>query len=243
MGRFLAQALGPDQPFYAIHANSTDGREAVIGSVKDMALTYVEEIVGAQPSGPLRIGGLCAGGFAAMEVVRELQARGREVGPLILADPPIMPPGYIKRNQTIDPRDPIVAQQLYQWVRGRLLVHASHAHNHMPFEANNEWQVRVATLAGVDSLVTLSKHMPDTFTGAAVVILSFQRAASFFHPEMRWVKLLPQKPMVHVLPCAHDEIFGSGRHDFARVLKFVVEGAIMSETRAERAAVPAFASV
>src|ERR1700751_2679905 len=91
-GRFLVSSLGPSQPFYAINANGLEGRASAPTSVKDMALAYVEEISKAQPTGPLLIGGMCAGGLAAMEVARELQARGREPGPIILVDPPL--PGH-----------------------------------------------------------------------------------------------------------------------------------------------------
>lgn len=242
IGRFLAQALGPDQPLYAICANGIDGGEAATSTVEDMAFAYVEEIISARPNGPLVIAGLCTGGLAAIEVVRELQARGREVGPLILADPPTTPPGYTKRNQTTDPRDPLVAKQLYQWARDCLLNDATRPDNHLPFEANNERQLHIATLAGVRSLVALSKHIPEIFPGAVVTILSSERAAGFFHPEMHWAKLLPQKLAAHVLPYTHSEIFRSGRDDFARVLKFVLESAMKSETRSDTAAVPAFAA-
>lgn len=240
MGPFLAQVLGPDQPLYVINANGLDGRETVAGNIKDMVLTYVEEIVGVQPSGPLLIGGMCTGAVVAIEVVRELQARGCELGPLILADPPGVVPGYIKQNQRADPRDPLVAQQLYQWVRGQLLSDASRGH--VPFQADNERQLHAATLAGINSLLALARHVPEIFSGPVTVILSFERAARFFHPEMHWVKLLPPKPTAHVLPYTHDEIFQSGRHEFARVLKFVLEGAMKSKTRVESAALPAFAS-
>src|ERR1039458_6388571 len=242
IGRFLGQSLGPDQPLYVINANGIDGRETVTGSFKDMALTYVEEILGAQPIGPLLMGGLCTCGLAAIEFARELQARGREVGPVILADPPTVPPGYIKQNKTIDPQNPLVASQLYQRVRTRLLDHASKSFIDLPFELNDQRQLHLATLAGVNSLVALSTHEPEIFPGAVATILSFERAAGFFHPQMHWVKLLPRKPMVHVLPWAHMEMFRSGRHDFVRVLKFVLEGAMNSGTRAERAAGPAVAS-
>ena len=77
LGRFLAQSLGSDQPFYAINANGIDGREITVKdetTVKEMAHTYVEEILDTHPSGPVFIAGMCAGGLAALEVARELQA-------------------------------------------------------------------------------------------------------------------------------------------------------------------------
>ncbi len=242
MGRFLAESLGADQPLYAIHANGVDGRETMTGGVMDMARAYVEEILGAQPkpNGPFLIAGMCHGELAAIEVARELQARGREVGQLILFDPPAVPPlGSIKRNQTIDTRNPLVAAQLYQRVRGVLLRRDSH---YLPFAANDQQQLHFATLAGVNSLVALSTHVPEIFSGAVTAIVSFERAAAFFHPQLRWAKLLSRRPAVHVLPYSHLELFGSANHEFSRVLNFVLEGAMNSETRVERTAEAAFAS-
>src|SRR5262249_29622703 len=123
MGQFLAQALGPEQPLYAIHANGIDGRETKPGRVTDMARSYVEEILAAPVSGRLLIAGMCTGALAAIEVARELEVRGRKAGPVILIDPPTVPPGFIPHNQTIDPRNRLVASQLYQRVRGQLSSH------------------------------------------------------------------------------------------------------------------------
>jgi hypothetical protein len=140
-----------------------------------------------------------------------------------LVDPPAVPPGFIPHNQTIDPRNPLVASQLYQRVRGQLSRHAAQTHKDLSFAVDDETQMHLATLAGVNSFVALSRYLPEPFLGATVVILSFERAAGFFHPQMHWVKLLPQKPMAYVLPCAHLEMFRSARHEFARVLKLALE--------------------
>src|SRR5262245_35056726 len=94
LGRFLAPFMEPDQPLYGINANGIDGRESTACDSQAMALAYVEEILDVQPHGPLLVGGMCAGGLIAIEVARELQARGREVGPLILLDPPPVPQVY-----------------------------------------------------------------------------------------------------------------------------------------------------
>src|SRR5262249_29155397 len=72
----FAHALGPDRPIYAIHPNGTDGREPVIDNVPDMVRAYVEQIRGARPEGLVHVGGFCAAGLAATEVVRALQEEG-----------------------------------------------------------------------------------------------------------------------------------------------------------------------
>lgn len=242
MGRFLADSLGPEQPLYTIHADGIDGRETKPGGVKNMARCYVEEILAVQFDGPLVIAGMCAGALAAIEVVRELEARGQQVGPAILVDPPTVPPGYIKQNHTIDPRDPAIASQLYQRVHSKLLSYAAESHKVLPFTASDEGQMHLATLACVNSFVALSTFVPQPFPGATVAILSFERAAGFFHPQMHWVKLLPRKPVAHVLPCTHLEIFRSARHEFARVLKSSLEDIINFRLHDLRATEKAFAS-
>src|SRR5262245_27310459 len=227
LGRFLAQSLGADQPLYAINATGIDGRETIDNeetTVKDMAHTYVEEILETRPNGPVFIGGMCAGGLAALEVARELDARGQAIGPVILADPPGVPQGLVAHNQTVNARDPSVVSQLYRRVRGQLLDHTSQPYNDVPFAAYDQTQVHFATLAGVKALVAFCRHVPETFTGTAAAILSPRRAVNFFHPEMPWAKILPEKKMTPVLPYDQTEIFRSGRHDLLRLLKFILDG-------------------
>jgi thioesterase domain-containing protein len=231
MGRFLVSSLGPSQPLYAINANGMDGRDRTPTSVKEMALTYAEEISKVQPSGPLLLAGMCAGGLAAMEVACELRVRGREPGPVILVDPPL--PGHHIRP--VDTRNPLIAAQLYERVRGKLLDHASHAHNEMPFALNDQDQVHVATSAAVTTMVAFCTHVPEIFPGPAVAILSSRRARTFFHPQMYWIKLLPRLVMTHVLPFEHTEMFRTGRHELARILKFVLESDIKTEIPSEPA--------
>jgi thioesterase domain-containing protein len=225
LGRVLAALLGSSQPLYAINANGMDGRDSTPTTVKDMALAYAQEISKVQPTGPLLIAGMCAGGFAAMEVARELQVRGRELGPVILVDPPL--PHLQLRP--IDTQNPLIASKLYERVRGKLLEHASYAHNDMPFPLNDPDQVHVATSAAVKTLVAFGMHVPEVFSGAAVVILSSRRAHAFFHPQMYWIKLLPRLIMTHVLPFEHTELFRSGRRELGRILKFVLESDVRAQ--------------
>ena len=230
MGSFFARSLGPDQPLYGINANGIDGRETTACDSQAMALAYVDEILDAQPGGPLLIGGMCGGGLVAMEVARELQARGREVGPLILLDPPPVP--HISIGGLLILAIPRLRRSLYQRVRAQLL---NHDPGDLPFAVNDQQRVHLATLAGVNALVALSQHRPKAFPGEAMAIVTSERAGAFFHPQMPWVKLLPQISIAHVLSCTHEEFFKSARYNLAHVLKFVVENAMQSRSRTEGA--------
>src|SRR6266567_2420453 len=109
LGSSFARAMGSDQPLYGIHANGIDGRQPVLHDMRTMVLAYVDEIQAARPVGPIRIGGMCTGCFIAIEVAGSIQQQGRQVGPVILVDPPPVPAGYAKRVSGIDPRNPKIA--------------------------------------------------------------------------------------------------------------------------------------
>jgi hypothetical protein len=94
LGPSLARALGPEHPIYGVNANGIDGRRPIIDDMREMIPAYVEDIKEARPTGRLIIGGMCDGSLAAIEIARELKQQGREVGPVILADPTIMPRSY-----------------------------------------------------------------------------------------------------------------------------------------------------
>jgi thioesterase domain-containing protein len=222
LGSAFARMLGPEQPLYAINANGVDGRQPPANDMRSMVMAYVEEIRRASPTGALRVGAMCTGCLAAIEIARELQREGRETGPVILADPPPVPPAS-NRNHKVNNVDPRAAHQLYQQAQRALLDHAARPYNDMPFDAQDPKQLHAATLAGVSSLMTFSSHNPRPFPGPAALIISAERAPGFFHPQMPWHKLLPGPRIVHVLPWNHQELFRSGRETVARLLKFLLE--------------------
>jgi|SRR5215468_8893497 len=232
----FANALGPDRPLYAIHANGTDGREPVIDNMPDMVRAYVEQIRGACPTGPVHIGGFCAGSLAAIEVVRALQEEGRQVGPVILADPPRVPPGLNERNRAVDVRNPLIADALYWSVREQLSNRPPSSYNDIPFDPRVPQQLHAATLAGASSLIALSLHVPQPFSGPTQVIVTAPRAAQFFDSASPWHWLLPGPRMVHVVPWDHTEFFRAGLDHIARVLQFLLEestgwGAVVAQQR------------
>jgi thioesterase domain-containing protein len=227
LGSSLARALGPDQPIYAIHANGIDGKDAVTNDLNEMVRIYVESIHETRPDGPLVIGGMEAGSLAAIETARELQKRGRQVGPVILVNPPTAPG---KQNV---PEDPQAERQLFDRVQRALLAHASSDPSDVPLDARDERQLHAATLAGVASVLALAKHVPAPFPGPAQVILSGPAVVGFFHPTMPWHKLLSGPRMVHILPWPQRELLRSGRNHAARGIQFMLEEGPTLETVSE----------
>src|SRR5262249_18285828 len=185
----FAHALGPDRPFYTIHANGTDGRDPVIDNMADMVRAYVEQIRGVRPTGPVHIGGFCAGGLAAIEVARALQQEGRQAGPVILAEPPPVTGGLNGRNRAVDVRHPLLANALYRAVRERLSNRPLSSYNDIPFDPRDPQQLHAATLAGVGSTIALNRHVPQPFSGPTQVIVSAERAAKFFGSASPWPSL------------------------------------------------------
>jgi len=221
LGRIFATGLGPDQPLYAVNADGIDGRKPVLDDLREIAKSYVRDIQQARPTGPLVIGGMCDGTLAAIEVVRELQKQGRQVGPLILADP-LPVPRQAAGGKGVDPRKPEVARQLYRNVETNLLAYASRPYNEMPFDSSDPEQVHRATLAGVGTLTALAGFIPTPFSGPVQMIVSAQRSTSLFHPQMPWHRLLPGPRMILVLPWTHIHLFRSGRATVAHALRFML---------------------
>ncbi len=103
LGRDFADVLGPEQPLYAVNANGLDGRRPVTNTMRDTLPIYMEEIEEARPAGPIVVGGMCDGAWPAIEIARALRLRGRQVGPVILADPPVMARSYASQDAAHDP--------------------------------------------------------------------------------------------------------------------------------------------
>jgi cytochrome P450/acyl-CoA synthetase (AMP-forming)/AMP-acid ligase II/thioesterase domain-containing protein/acyl carrier protein len=100
--RALAQALGRDQPFYALQAPGIDGQEAPLGTIEQLAQRYIEEVKQVQPRAPYIIGGYSFGGLVAYEMAQRLTALGERVSRVILLDTITLAPDDGRRAQ-VDP--------------------------------------------------------------------------------------------------------------------------------------------
>jgi thioesterase domain-containing protein len=83
----LAQHLEPSIRFYGIQAPAKQMQDVRFGSsVESIAEFYVDALVKFQPTGPFILGGYCVGAIVALAMAKNLRARGREVGPLLVID-------------------------------------------------------------------------------------------------------------------------------------------------------------
>lgn len=82
----LAQALGPDQPFYALQHRGVDGVLEPHDNVEAMAAESIADLRRVQAHGPYYIGGFSFGGLVAYEMAQQLRRAGEVVGGLVLLD-------------------------------------------------------------------------------------------------------------------------------------------------------------
>jgi len=77
--RQLVAAMKSDVPVFGIRARGLNPGEATLGSVEEMARSYVELIREQQPRGPYRLAGHSFGGLLAFEIARQLAEQDEEI--------------------------------------------------------------------------------------------------------------------------------------------------------------------
>jgi acyl carrier protein len=82
----LAQACGPDQPFYVLEPYTFSVDEAA-QTLEGMAAAHIETMRSVQAHGPYRLGGFCNGGLLAYEMARQLERAGEKIEFLGLINP------------------------------------------------------------------------------------------------------------------------------------------------------------
>lgn len=84
--RPLAMRLDDRFSVYALQPKGLGGDAVPGDSVSDMVDEYLQEIVAVQPHGPYNLLCYCFGAALTLEIVKQLQARGEEIGHVIVAD-------------------------------------------------------------------------------------------------------------------------------------------------------------
>jgi amino acid adenylation domain-containing protein len=103
--RRLAQALGTDQPFYALHPHGIGG-ERIPDSIEAMADERLHALREVRPHGPYFLGGYCNGALVALEMARRLVAAQEEVPVVVVIDAaaPGMPTTSSRGLDSLDAR-------------------------------------------------------------------------------------------------------------------------------------------
>ena len=75
-----------DHPIYGIQAKGTDGLDAPLERIEDMAEFHLSAIRELQPHGPYALIGYSLGGLVALEMAQRLSENGEKVGLLAMLD-------------------------------------------------------------------------------------------------------------------------------------------------------------
>jgi thioesterase domain-containing protein len=90
--RPLTEALGNDQPVWALHAKGQEPGESPHKTIDEIVECYIAGIIRVQPQGPYHLLGWSFGGWIVQEICRRLELRGQEVRHLVILDTQIRPP-------------------------------------------------------------------------------------------------------------------------------------------------------
>jgi thioesterase domain-containing protein len=86
--RHIADAVGPEQPVYALWYPAMHGPADTAGSLEEIAAECVTAIREVQPAGPRFLFGHSLGAIVVYEIARQLAAVGDEIGLVVMADGP-----------------------------------------------------------------------------------------------------------------------------------------------------------
>jgi amino acid adenylation domain-containing protein len=96
----LANAMGPDQPFFVVTLTVEDVRSlGDAPTLQNIAKCHLRKILATQPKGPYIIGGQCLGGILAYEIACQLRTAGYEVALLVLLDAPNL--SYVESQHSL----------------------------------------------------------------------------------------------------------------------------------------------
>jgi amino acid adenylation domain-containing protein len=82
----IATFVDSEQPVYGLQAKGLSGMEDPLDDMKEIASSYIAEILEHNPSGPYAIAGYSFGGYVAVEMRNQLEAMGKKVKMLAIFD-------------------------------------------------------------------------------------------------------------------------------------------------------------
>jgi amino acid adenylation domain-containing protein len=227
----LAKHLDAEQPVYGVLPSEQTSNRAA--SLTDRVAAYVSDLEAFLPEGPFALGGHCSGAVTALEVARQLQARGKSVSLLVVFDHWLeeTPVGILAfaTNAVTWVADDLVRTPLREnlgRIRSRLrllktrLLHRGNGRT--PPEDVRDligmWRYPDHEVDRLRQEVgALRAYRFGQYDGAIHVFRARTRALSNKHPtpDLGWKRVAAGRLSVETVPGSHDSMF---RPPFVRVL-------------------------
>jgi thioesterase domain-containing protein len=192
--RALSQALGAEQPFYALEPPGLDDTTQALHEVADLADYFAAAIREFHPNGPFLIAGYCTGGAVAFELARRLSARAANVALLILLDSPY-PTAYraaanlrwkasrIRHHARCISSLPTAARLPY--IASLMRYHLSRRSRDALAAAKDPVAARVKVVAEA-TIDAIRRYQPQHFEGRVALILPNERCMDSLERPIEW---------------------------------------------------------
>ncbi len=210
----LAQALGDDQPFYALQPPKSAEAEAARTNLTALVDHYLEQVTQVQKNGPYRLGGFNIGGLVALAMAHRLQELGHEVALLALIDTP-----YLAKNplpylsfRSVKAVDTLFQplQSFMQSTFGEQIEKSGQAirdavYNQFPQVVDRvEEDIETFQESIIDdgyevTLHVLKTYQPQPFLGKASLFLADESLVKYSGALWHWHRLIPDGLSVHTI--------------------------------------------
>ncbi|MGA8148763.1 MAG: thioesterase domain-containing protein, partial [Gallionellaceae bacterium] len=180
-------------------------------TIEAMAEDYANALRQVQPHGPYFIGGLCAGGYVAIEMARLLRKEGIQVLPLLLID---MGLPFFSEQLTRDSY-----QGLSHWIRKRSAV------GKIDFDLEDPRRWKGAAQVAASFGNALVKYRPTPYDGPIFLLASTARlrSAHGWGNPSTFNGVFSGKVICFEVGKSHGQVFDVHNKKFASIIKHCIE--------------------
>ncbi|WP_394827290.1 amino acid adenylation domain-containing protein [Pendulispora albinea] len=199
----LGRSLDPEQPLYAFEPPGLHDGSVPLGSIGEMADTYLAALRSVQPHGPYRLGGWSMGGVVALEMARRLEAQGEPTALVVLFDT-AAPPAETSRGAASD-RGALAHLAPHAGTSAREALDALKREGAVPLDVTEEQFERSLHVFGA-SLRALDAYTPFVY-GGDVVLFRARDEAETADASSQWRTWLTGRFEVVEVPGTHVNLF------------------------------------
>jgi thioesterase domain-containing protein len=237
----LVRLLGPDQPAYKLDLYALTEHRVAAGLAphtrfEDYAAEFLRDIRALQPHGPYFLGGGCDGGILALEIARQLQAAGENVGLLVIWETPRT--GFFERDwfgSALNMGG--VLRALFRWDVKRLATRSGSVmrpQKEIPAAASPEEAHHLFIYNAFWTAIRRYSNKGQ-FRGRIVFIRARQQDRRYKDVLCGWDEMTTSGIEVHDVPGDHISYEKEYEGDFASTLRNILKGAHGTASSAVRA--------